>query len=862
MANNNHFELNLDTTAPTGSITANHRYINANEALTINTGDASYMQVWYSTSAAGSKSDANYPGEGNFIPAATSFTTEFNTDGNYYYHLILIDSVYNESVIYNTTVITYDSTAPTISDFYVADHSTGDHTITNDLTVDYYIAFSDAGSGAVTAKITGTDLTDTTINLTTSPATGTISFASSATDGSKNLSVRVTDAAGNYSDDSCTILLDRAISNPSIVLKESDGTTPLPGFINYTSFKALLNSTDSDIVGYKVWEAGTTEPAYTTVTAQQLVDVLVPVTVTSTSGTKTILAKIIDAAGNEESASTTPSVYVDLADPVVTISSNKTHISNVSGYETAVLTLSGTDSESGIASWDLLCGSTSIKGSLTTIPATFALTSANAMTPNVSNTITLTATDQAGNTAAATCTVFLDTIAPTASLADMNAWYNAKPSASVSFVETGAGVGTIWAWISNVPTDTTVPGSAVPTTDPAQSPVAISSANIGGTLNQGTNYMHVKVMDKVGNASFDHEEFGYDDVVPTVTANFTKGTYDTVNATLQINGVDATSGLYQMQITGDFTSSPTGWIAYNSTYSVVLTTGDGTKNVSVLVKDNAGNISTVAGTASCELDTQETSATIEVHPSNNADALHANPSNDPLMVLRISVNKDESTVQYKVWGDYTVGVTPAASGTTEPATWSSFSYDSGKQYQSITGLVCTANSGEAGGKTKTFYLKIKDAAENEKTVNTSFVYDNSAPEIDVTEGQAIVSLIHKVRRSDASTLIPGDYADECAFSFTANQDITAHKVCAYATKQAANAGTHSDAAIPETAGSTNMNVGTEEVLANTDINCLIKGADYKTALGGASAEDGVHYVVIYAKDAAGNWSAAAQIPVS
>lgn len=199
-----------------------------------------------------------------------------------------------------------------------------------------------------------------------------------------------------------------------------------------------------------------------------------------------------------------------------------------------------------------------------------------------------------------------------------------------------------------MPEDTTVPTSVSPTTDPAQSPAVISSANVGGTLNQGTNYMHAKVMDKVGNASFAHKAFGYDNVAPTVTANFTKGTYDTVNATLQINGVDATSGLYQMQITGDFTSSPTGWVTYNSTYAIVLTTGDGTKNVSVLVKDNAGNISTVAGTASCELDTQETSATIEVHPSNNADALHANPSNDPLMVLRISVNKDESTVQYKV----------------------------------------------------------------------------------------------------------------------------------------------------------------------------------------------------------------------
>lgn len=58
-----------------------------------------------------------------------------------------------------------------------------------------------------------------------------------------------------------------------------------------------------------------------------------------------------------------------------------------------------------------------------------------------------------------------------------------------------------------------------------------------------------------------------------------------------------------------------------------------------------------------------------------------------------------------------------------------------------------------------------------------------------------------------------------------------------------------------------MSVETEAVLADTAVECLIKGADYKTALGGASAADGVHYVVIYAKDTAGNWSTGAQIPV-
>ena len=60
MANN--FKLTLDTLAPQGSISrlAEHEFIKANVDLTIDKGDATYMKVWFDTTAQGTKDSAGY----------------------------------------------------------------------------------------------------------------------------------------------------------------------------------------------------------------------------------------------------------------------------------------------------------------------------------------------------------------------------------------------------------------------------------------------------------------------------------------------------------------------------------------------------------------------------------------------------------------------------------------------------------------------------------------------------------------------------------------------------------------------------------------------------------------------------------
>jgi hypothetical protein len=60
MANNNHFELTLDTLAPQGSISGLNRYEKENKDLIINGGDATFKKVWFDQEAAPTKEGEGY----------------------------------------------------------------------------------------------------------------------------------------------------------------------------------------------------------------------------------------------------------------------------------------------------------------------------------------------------------------------------------------------------------------------------------------------------------------------------------------------------------------------------------------------------------------------------------------------------------------------------------------------------------------------------------------------------------------------------------------------------------------------------------------------------------------------------------
>ena len=885
---NNHFDLTLDTLAPSGSISGvPGAIIKANGNLTINKGDASYMKLWFSTSATGSKQDSNYASAA-WVAAATSYTTKFTTDGVYYYHMILKDDVGNESAIINSTAMKYDTTAPAVNSVTIKNATTQSTTITKDRTNSLTFTFSDSGasaSGVVSATIKGYLSGDSTKanKITGGPITvsdfsgeGThtqdISFVSNAADGSYVIEVTVTDAAGNTSSAkaSNTIALDTQGAAGTIILLDSREGDAVPDPTNFNEFKIQLDITSSpaDVVGYKVWGDFTATNGTTTITkpssftsVEKGTDPIDAGTYKFSSGDggKTVHAEIIDASGNV-TVLTNKTIFYDATKPVVSsFTISQTHISDAESGKTKVtsayINVAAEDAASGIKEVKIEVGSVELYKQAT-VPANNAVTvDGTKSLSEGNNTIKLTVTDEAGNVYTTSKSIYYDTTEPTVSVGTLNAWYKSQFDISVTSSDAGAGVQSFKVWTSTTATDTTVPTTATVIAYSSGTQTIASKDIVWNLAQSASNYVHVQCVDKVGNISYAHKKFGYDSVAPTGSVAFAKTAYNSTSAVINLTNNDATSKVSHFKVTGDITNPSADWEAIASTKSVTLSTGDGTKTVSVVFKDTAGNQSTTY-TASCELDTTKPTGTLALYKANGTTA-QSSITNVAEFACRITFSDDTmGAVQYKLYGDFTY-TSQAATGLSESAAeWKTLTYDSGKQYLTVNKLFCTSNPSGTTEEVKEVYLKLRDNAGNEiaAAVKQDFTYDTGVPTVSVENvDYNRISKVHELRRSNATTTIEGKYCDEVHFTITPDEPIQAYKVCAYEDTTAASKGTFGDAAIPTTNGSINMSATGLD--SDKPVNCTINGADYESALGGAG-NDGAHIVVVYVQDLGGTWSVA------
>lgn len=965
MSRNNNFDLTLDTLAPSGSITRPDQYLRVNDDLVIVKGDATCMKVWFDQNAVGDASDAPV----NPVAAATTYTTEFTTSGTYYYHLILIDDVNNASAVYNTQSITFDNVAPVLDgqNCFLADQVSHSHSITKSKTVDYQVKWSDASpsSGIASIVISGSCL-DAPVNVTpgSGTETGSFSFGNSELDGTKTVTITITDNAGNTDTYDVSIDLDTQVGVPVIHLLKTDGTTALPAYINYEGIKVNLTSTDTDIVKFKIWEGNSEPENWTNVTTTGVaLNETISFTLSSGDGLKTINAKVQDDAGGTEVA-VAATVTLDKTNPSnVSVTSTGNIISTVTGFDEVTLTLTGSDSNG--VSYKLVKGTLitdTLIDSGSSLPASFALNkTSGAMVADGDYTYTLFVEDAAGNVVSDDIIITLDTTAPTASINSISGWHNEAFPVTVTYVEANE-VADLYIWKDDAAATTTPIGGAI---TPSTNPVTIPSNGISGNFTQGTNYLHIKIVDSVGNVGYLHQVFNYDNVAPTVTSvSFSRSTYQTTAASIRINVGADTSGVTHMQVLGDI-QNPTAsgeWEAYASTRSVVLTAGDGNKTVNVYVKDAAGNISVTAGSATCELDTIIPYANLVLRKADDsADLPHK--VNTASFAARVSGYDDDTAVDYApdtayivgdlikhdgivykvtvvisaaentawadmeghiqiggspifymIYGDctydtqaaqgiayravslyaeataynqndlifyegviYNVDVAISAQDNTSidavtksvDTTWKAYSVDQGVNYKLVDNLVCTSGDG-----TKTINLRTIDNAGRVSSAATqSFVYDVTAPTVDITTAADYnrISKAHFLRRSNATTEISGKYADEIHFTFTPNEPIVEYKVCAYLDEDQAlwqdaektiARNPADETPIPSGAGSAgSINCSATGLDSDAAVDVMIKGADYEAALvaRGATAgttADGGHIVVIYVKDA-NLWSALA-----
>ncbi|MBI1977613.1 MAG: Ig-like domain repeat protein, partial [Candidatus Omnitrophica bacterium] len=182
----------------------------------------------------------------------------------------------------------------------------------------------------------------------------------------------------------------------------------------------------------------------------------------------------------------------------------------------------------------------------------------------------------------------------------------------------------------------------------------------------GSKTIYVKYYDKAGNVSQVYSKsITLDTQAPTGTVKINSDQVYTNSAsvTLTLTGSDLNSGLDQMRFTTDAGVTWTSWEAFNTTKSITLPTGDGTKTVVVQLKDKAGLVSNMFSDGII-LDTTPPSGTIQV----NGGAQYVTQT---AATLNLSANDATSGLsQMSFSSDNVTYTTPQAYNTTKSWTFS------------------------------------------------------------------------------------------------------------------------------------------------------------------------------------------------
>jgi hypothetical protein len=128
----------------------------------------------------------------------------------------------------------------------------------------------------------------------------------------------------------------------------------------------------------------------------------------------------------------------------------------------------------------------------------------------------------------------LDKTAPAFDVPALDAWYNEKFSKQFSVTEKNT-IKEVYAWTNTKTVDTEVPSGSINITAIGKN-VTLGTEDINWNLAQSdANYLHVKVVDEVGNATCKSYQFGFDNVISTETVpagsiSFEKTAYGVTSA--------------------------------------------------------------------------------------------------------------------------------------------------------------------------------------------------------------------------------------------------------------------------------------------------------------------------------------------
>ena len=556
-----------------------------------------------------------------------------------------IDAAGNFSAATSVT-FTYDSTAPSMP-------------IINTATSDDVINSAERAAGVT---ITGTTQAGTTVTVNGNSATVTgttwsYTFNAAAIDaltilnstGSTELTIIATDLAGNTTTTKAWPKIDiTAPSAPSITFVTDDtspvtGTLSTSGSTNDTTPTIKVSLTNTGAV------AGDTVQLYngtaalgtaTTLTSAHISAGFVDITTSTLSqATYNIHAKVVDAAGNTSSASTSFVTTVDTTAPSLAVNTVATDDLINSSERTTGVTISGT-TEVG--------ATVTVNGNLATLSGTSWSYLFNAVAINTfgqgTELLTIIATDAAGNTTTQQIWPIVDTVAPSAptisyakdnvspvttNVTSGGVTNDSTPTLYVSLANTAVVVGdTVNIFINGV-TQGTVSLSA---TNISDGYVEITPST---ALTDGTYQVTIQLTDLAGNSSALSNVFTgtVDTAAPTlVTRSFTVVENTTAVTTLvatnsesvtySLAGTGADNALFSMTSGGVLTFlaaknyEQPGSAAHTNAYALTVNVTDAAGNVrNQAVTVNVTNVSeSMTGTV---LDGYVAGATIFQDLNNN-----------------------------------------------------------------------------------------------------------------------------------------------------------------------------------------------------------------------------------------------------
>ena len=892
----NNFQLTLDTLAPKGSISPSSlTATNKSLPVTINKGDATYMQVWYDTTQNTSAAPANTP----WIAAADSYNVGFSADGTYYAHVILMDDVRNKSTVLTSGQIIFDTVLPVIDadKTYAEDLDSKSHIYTNAAEFKFMVTASDADSGlqkvVLSGNFIGSPKTVNVASFNSSSWSGQLTFNSDATHGSQTIHVVAYDNAGNTSTHDVSIIYDPDPAQGSFALKATaSADTVLQNYINASnnSFVAVITATagtSNDIAYYRIWgdiqdHTSATDVVWPANTASVTVNNL---KFTTTDGIKTVNVQLIDKAGNITTL-TPQTRHYDATNPTCDLwddaaSQSSVWIAAGSGTKNDATIYYSVDDNtsgggSGLKSVVFKLNNTIINPSISNNSFSFS----KALFPAAkigANTISMTATDNAGNSTTKTVTINIEESFTIDSIslgghALYQGYYNGTTKNAITATinnstAPGSGRATLQVWTDSAESSTAVPAETASVTwTGSPQTVANASINKNTTDNSAGNYLHVKAVSKVGNVAYKHISFTVDTTSPTCNATVGYAHTSSRTNTINISNLeDNLSGVDKIKLSAkDGTTLESGafdWdTASNTAYTVVLASSarEGMHTVIIQLRDKSNNITTKE--VSWEYDHTVPTGTLTLKEADGTTN-KVSPSAIQTFKAVIAYSADStdaySAVQYKIYGD--IATSASGSAITESAAeWKQFTA------ASITTdtLYCTANQADApaDGVTKYVYIKLKDDAGNVSPdpVVATFIYNPRTAELTISSvSHQRISCTHKPRlripdgESSASE-ITNDYADVISFTVNSPQTIQAWKVCAYTDYPESTLRGDAVTAMAKREGSYATQGYSQTGLSVTTWTVIIDGQDFRTAVG----KDGIHYIVVFGQNLAGQWSVA------